>query len=124
MRSDKDPFDGIRQADVEEIAPGMLEAIIASLSAQFAVTDRQVRTVLRAEGGFATIRWTVACTDSIREDTKRTFRDFVVHGLSMVGPGEATPVVTHFIDWAGVMGQLGMTTGRPSAVDPARTSNP
>jgi hypothetical protein len=29
-------------------------------------------------------------------------------------------LVAHYIDWAGVMGQLGMTTSRPSAIDKAQ----
>ena len=119
MRYDSDTFDDVIQADVDEIAPGMRAAIHKSLQAQFDVREVNIRTVLVAGDGFGTVRWSADCRDTIREDRRKTFRDVTVHGLSLVGrERERGPVVTHYIDWAGVMGQLGMTTSRPAAVDP------
>ena len=46
MRYDSDIFDEVIQADVDEIAPGMREAIHKSLHAQFEVREVNIRTVL------------------------------------------------------------------------------
>ena len=112
----QDLFDDIHQGAVDEIAPGMIEAIRESLSQQFEVGDLTVRTLLAAEDGFATVRWSVECVDAIIEDRRRTDRAITIHGVSLVG-GESAKMVAHYIDWAGAMAQLGMTTSRPSAVD-------
>ena len=117
-----DTFDEIVQAEVNEIAPGMIDAIRESLSRQFEVGDVTVRTLLVAQDGFATVRWSVDCVDSILEDRRRTDRSITVHGTSLVGGESDERVVAHYIDWAGAMAQLGMTTSRPSAVDPTRLS--
>jgi hypothetical protein len=117
-----DIFDDVVQADVDEVAPGMVEAIGTSLGRQFDVGDVTVRTVLIADGGFSTVRWSVDCVDSIVEDRRRTNRSLTVHGMSLVSGRSAEQVVTHYIDWAGAMAQLGMTTSRPSAVDPPSLS--
>lgn len=118
---DEDEFDLIDHSDppnLDVIAPGMLAAIRQSLEARFEVPGEVVvRTVLLAPGGYATIRWAVGCSDTQGDDDRRrTGKAVVVHGLSMVGPGSdrGSHVVSHYIDWAGVMGQLGMTTGRPT----------
>ncbi len=118
MPYERDAFDEIVQADVEEVAPGMLDAIVESLAGEFQVNDVAVRSVFTAEDGIATVRWAVDCVDNVREDRRTTYRDVTVHGLSLVGGPERERFVTHYIDWAGVMSQLGMTTSRPSAVDP------
>jgi hypothetical protein len=118
MPYERDVFDGIVQAQVDEIAPGMVDAIVASLASEFDVGEFAVRSVLAAGGGIVTVRWAVECVDSIREDRRSTNRELTVHGLSLVGGDDDQRVVSHYIDWAGVMSQLGMTTSRPSAVEP------
>lgn len=117
MPYEPDVFDDIVQARVDDVAPGMVDAIIASLASEFEVGAFSVRSVLTADGGIATVRWAVDCVDRIREDRRNTNRELTVHGLSLVGGDDDQRVVTHYIDWAGVMSQLGMTTSRPSAVD-------
>lgn len=119
MLFEEDAFDGVIQSgNLEEIAPGMRDAIERSLSSTFSVQDVAIRTVLTSDGRYATVRWACDCTDTIREARFLTQRNVTVHGLSMVGPGpEGTLVATHYVDWAGTMGQLGMTTSRPAAVD-------
>jgi hypothetical protein len=124
MPREDDFFDGIVQADVDEVAPGMVDAIRQSLASEFKVGDFTARSVLVAGDGIVTVRWAVDCVDSIKEDRKNTLREITVHGLSLVGGPDGERVVAHYIDWAGVMAQLGMTTSRPSAVDaPAGTRN-
>ena len=123
MPHERDVFDGILHAEVDEVAPGMVDAIRASLATHFEVGEFSVRTVLAADDGVVTVRWAVDCVDTFREVRKRTFRDVTVHGMSLVGGPEQERVVAHYIDWAGVMSQLGMTTSRPSAVDPPNASN-
>ncbi len=118
-----DIFDEVVQADVDEVAPGMVDAIRASLGEQFDVGELTVRTVLVADGGFTTIRWSVDCLDSVLEDRRRTNRALTVHGMSLVGGRSEEQLVTHYIDWAGAMAQLGMTTSRPSVVDPPSSSS-
>lgn len=131
MPFESDDFDGVvipdRDTDLDaaarELAPGMVEAIASSIGNEFEVTDVVVRTVLRAGDEHATIRWAVECVDNNGSNLRRvTGRELTVFGLSMVGPGPDRPVVTHYIDWAGVMGQLGMTTGRP-VVDEGATGS-
>jgi hypothetical protein len=121
MPFQEDVFDGMVQAEVDEVAPGMVNAIVESLASEFEVRDVSVRSVLMADEGIATVRWAVDCVDSIREGRRTTNREITVHGLSLVGGPQRERVVTHYIDWAGVMSQLGMTTSRPSAVDPSRS---
>lgn len=118
MNDEHDIFDDILQADIDQAAPGMVDAIRTSLATEFAVGEFTTRSVLAAGDGFVTVRWAVDCVDSIKEDRKKTFRELTVHGVSLVGGAVGDRVVAHYIDWAGVMGQLGMTTSRPSAVDP------
>lgn len=118
-----DVFDEIQQADVADVAPGMIDAIRESLGQQFDVGDVTVRTLLVAQDGFATVRWSAECTDSILEDRRRTDRSITIHGLSLVGGDSADRVAAHYIDWAGAMAQLGITTSRPSAVDRPLTSS-
>jgi hypothetical protein len=117
MPYEPDVFDEFVQARVDDVAPGLVDAIVASLSSEFEVGAFSVRSVLMAEGGVATVRWAVDCVDSIREDRRNTYRELTVHGLTLVGGPERERVVQHYIDWAGVMSQLGITTSRPSAVD-------
>ena len=118
MPYDNDAFDEVVQADPDEVAPGLRDVIERSLASTFAVQRVDIRTVLVSDGGYATIRWASDCTDTIREDRFTTQRAVTVHGLSMVGPArDGEPVVTHYVDWAGTMGQLGMTTSRPASVD-------
>lgn len=117
MPYEPDVFDDIVQARVDDVAPGMVDAIIASLASEFDVGPFSVRSVLVADGGMATVRWAVDCVDRIREDRRNTYRELTVHGLSLVGGADDNRVAQHYIDWAGVMSQLGMTTSRPSAVD-------
>jgi GTP:adenosylcobinamide-phosphate guanylyltransferase len=117
MIDDNDIFDGLIEADIDRVAPGMIDAIRESLAARFAVNDVTVRTVVASTGEIATVRWAAECSDTIQEDRQSTRRDVVVHGLSLVGGQDDERVVAHYIDWAGVMSQLGMTTGRPSAPD-------
>jgi len=113
-----DIFDDVVQADVDEVAPVMIDAIRTSLGQRFDVGEVSVRTVLAADDGFTTVRWSADCVDSILEDRRRTHRSLTVHGMSLVGGSPRERVVAHHIDWAGAMAQLGMTTSRPSAVDP------
>ena len=111
-----------------------VDAIRASLSARFRVDDLVVRTVVRSGSGHVTLRWAADCVDDpssadapTAERRRRTRRALTVHGLSLLGPrADAAPdgpleerdmVVTHYVDWAGVMGQLGRVTGRPLYVD-------
>lgn len=117
MFHENDFFDGIVQADVNEVAPGMIDAIRESLAREFDVRDFTTRSVLVAGDGVVTVRWAIDCIDSIKEDRKNTLRELTVHGMSLVGGPDGERVVAHYIDWAGVMAQLGMTTSRPSAVD-------
>jgi hypothetical protein len=121
MPYERDQFDGIVQAQVEEVAPGMVDAVVASLAAEFEVQDVAVRSVFLSVDGEVTVRWAVDCVDSIKEDRRNTYRELTVHGLSLVGGDDDRRFVQHYIDWAGVMSQLGMTTSRPSAVDSDRT---
>ena len=122
MPADEDPF-AVVHIDVEEVAPGMLPAITASLAEVFTVHGVVVHTVLVTADQYATVRWTATCSDTIREENRRTRRGVAVHGVTLVTPGGTDAQVEHHIDWAGVMGQLGMTTGRPSATDPDRDDN-
>jgi hypothetical protein len=82
-----------------------------------------LRTLLVADGGFATVRWAAECVDSSRDGNLRTDRDVLVDGLTLVGPTGPEQLVAHYIDWAGVMGQLGMTTSRPSAIDKSQEAD-
>lgn len=114
---DGDVFDGIVQAPIDEVAPGMLDAIRASLASTFEVGELTVRTVLAGGDGLVAVRWAVECMDTAREDRRITRRALTVHGMSLVGGPDGERVVAHHVDWAGVMAQLGMTTSRPSALD-------
>jgi hypothetical protein len=123
MPYERDVFDGIEQAHIDEVAVGLADAITASLATEFEVGAFSLRTVLMANDGLVTVRWAVECVDSSedKEERRRTYREVTVHGVSLVGDDErGERVVQHYIDWAGVMSQLGMTTSRPSAVDPSR----